>query len=91
MDQVLCPNAAYVATYLDDVIIHSDTWVEHVQWVAAVLESLKQMGLTDKPKCSVGRREVQYLRYHLGGGRVIWFGGQSSARWRTCRYRRLSV
>ncbi|XP_026003826.1 uncharacterized protein LOC113009615 [Astatotilapia calliptera] len=71
MDRVLRPHAAYAAAYLDDVIIHSDTWAEHVLRVAAVLESLRGAGLTANPKkCAVGRREVQYLGYHLGGGQV---------------------
>ena len=71
MDRVLRPHAAFAAAYLDDVIIHSDTWAEHVQRVAAVLESLRQAGLTANPrKCAVRRREVRYLGYHLGGGQV---------------------
>nr|XP_024655059.1 uncharacterized protein LOC112430808 [Maylandia zebra] len=44
MDRVLRPHAAYAAAYLDDVIIHSDTWAEHVLRVAAVLESLRGRG-----------------------------------------------
>jgi len=67
MDRVLRPHAAYAATYLDDVIIHSTAWAEHVWRVGAVLESLKQAGLTANPgKCAVGQREVRYLGYHLG-------------------------
>lgn len=31
MDRVLCPQATYAAPYLDDVIIHSDTWAEHMK------------------------------------------------------------
>ena len=39
--------------------------------VAAVLESLRQAGIMANPKkCAVGRREVRYLGYHLGGGQV---------------------
>ncbi|XP_059210478.1 uncharacterized protein LOC131989303 [Centropristis striata] len=71
MDRVLRPHVAYAAAYLDDVIIHSTTWAEHVRQVAAVLGSLRQAGLTANPKkCAVGRREVRYLGYHLGGGQV---------------------
>ena len=71
MDRVLRPHATYAAAYLDDVIIHSDTWAEHVRQMAAVLESLRQAGLTaNLKKCAVGRREVRYLGYHLGGGQV---------------------
>ncbi|KAK5862983.1 hypothetical protein PBY51_000047 [Eleginops maclovinus] len=71
MDRVLRPHSAYAAAYLDDVIIHSETWGQHMQQVGAVLESLRQAGLTANPKkCAVGRREVRYLGYHLGGGQV---------------------
>ena len=43
--------------------------------VAAVLVSLRQAGLTANPKkCAVGRREVWYLGYHLGGGQVASAG-----------------
>jgi len=71
MNRGLRPHAEYAAAYLDDVIIHSDTRSKHLRWVAAVLESLRKAGLTANPnKCVIGRREVRYLGYHLGGGRV---------------------
>ena len=37
MDRVLWPHVEYSAAYLDDVIIHSDTWQQHIQWMAALL------------------------------------------------------
>uniref|UniRef100_A0A671TSD1 ribonuclease H n=1 Tax=Sparus aurata TaxID=8175 RepID=A0A671TSD1_SPAAU len=71
MDRVLRPHSAYAAAYLDDVIIHSEAWEQHVRQVGAVLEALRQAGLTANPKkCAVGQREVRYLGYHLGGGQV---------------------
>ena len=69
MDRVLRPHAAFAAAYLDDVIIHSNSWAQHMQHVGAVLESLRQAGLTANPKkCAIGRAEVRYLGYHLGSG-----------------------
>lgn len=66
MDKVLHPHTA---AYLDDVIIHSSSWAEHVRQVAAVLESLRQAGLTaNRRKCALRQREVGYLDHHLGGG-----------------------
>ena len=50
MDRVLPPYAEYAAAYLDDVIIHSDTWHHHIQWVVAVLESLRRAGPHGQPK-----------------------------------------
>ena len=46
MDQVLRLHAAFAAAYLDDVIIHCDCWAQNLLHVAAVLESLRQAGLT---------------------------------------------
>ena len=70
MDRVLRPHAEYAVAYLDDVIIHIDTW-QHIQRMAAVLESLGRAGLTGNPKqCAIGRSEVRYLGYYLGGGQV---------------------
>ena len=71
MDRVLRPHAAFAAAYLDDVIIHSNSWAQHMRHVGAVLESLRQAGLTANPKkCAIGRAEVRYLGYHLGSGQV---------------------
>ena len=61
----------FAAAYLDDVIIHSDSWAQHLQHVEVVLESLRQAGLTaNLKKCTIGRAEVRYLGYHLGRGQV---------------------
>ena len=71
MDRVLRPHAAFAEAYLDDMIIHSNSWAQHMRHVGAVLESLRQAGLTANPKkCAIGRAEVRYLGYHLGSGQV---------------------
>ncbi|TKS80118.1 Coiled-coil domain-containing protein 39 [Collichthys lucidus] len=78
---IVLPHAA---AYLDDVIIHSNTWPEYVWQVAAALESLRQTGLTANPKkCAVGRREVRYLGYHFGGRQVLvpYSFGQGQFHW----------
>jgi len=64
MDQVLRPHAECAAAYLD-VIIHSDTWQQHVQRVVAVLESMRWA--PNPGKCTIGWREVRVdrdRRYH---------------------------
>ena len=71
MDRVLHLHAAFAAAYLDDVIIHSNSWAQHVRHVGTVLESLRQAGLMANPKkCTIGRAELRYLGYHLGSGQV---------------------
>ena len=52
--------------YLDDVIIFSDTWPEHVAHVRNVLERLGEAGLTLKlKKCQFGTQSIEYLGYRI--------------------------
>lgn len=69
MDRVLCPHEE---ACLDDVIIHSDTWPQHLYRVALVLKLLREARLTaNSKKCVIAWWEVcSYLGYHLGGERV---------------------
>ncbi|XP_039532215.1 uncharacterized protein LOC120482205 [Pimephales promelas] len=71
MDRILRPHAAYAAAYLDDIIIYSNDWQRHMQYLRAVLKTLRRAGLTANPKkCAIGRVEVRYLGFHLGHGQV---------------------
>ena len=49
MDQILQPHRAYAAAYIDDIIIHSDSWDVHIRQLQAVLGELRKAGLTAKP------------------------------------------
>ncbi|XP_071061873.1 uncharacterized protein [Pseudochaenichthys georgianus] len=71
MDKVLRPHREYAAAYLDDVVIHSDSWDSHLIRLAAVLESLRRAGLTANPrKCKLGLEEAEYLGFTIGRGNV---------------------
>ncbi|XP_066518865.1 uncharacterized protein [Hoplias malabaricus] len=69
MDVVLRPLLPFAAAYLDDVIIHSETWSEHVDHLRRVLSRLREAGLTANPrKCHLGLTEAHYLGYRIGRG-----------------------
>ena len=62
MEQVLASVADCAAVYIDDVIIFSSSWQEHLKHLARVFESFRQAGLTAKSsKCEFGKAQVQYL------------------------------
>lgn len=61
-----CCNA-----YLDDLIIHSCTWEEHITTLTQVFTRLSQASLTlNLAKCEFGRATVVYLGREVGQGQV---------------------
>lgn len=67
MDQVLKGISDFSAAYLDDVIIFSGTWEDHLFHVGQVL---KQSLTVNSKKCTLAQVETKYLGYVLGN-RVI--------------------
>ena len=60
------PTKNYVATYLDDVLVHSDSVEDHLGHLEDVLVKLEQAGLKLKlKKCSFFKEKVKYLGYEL--------------------------
>ena len=46
MDEVLVGQENSSATYIDNIVVFSETWEDHLRHVRAVLEALKQTGMT---------------------------------------------
>uniref|UniRef100_A0A3B3HGA7 ribonuclease H n=1 Tax=Oryzias latipes TaxID=8090 RepID=A0A3B3HGA7_ORYLA len=71
MDKVLYDISNFTAAYLDDIIVYSDTWEEHMKHLECVLERLQSAGLTVNPsKCDFAKAETQYLGYVIGNGMI---------------------
>lgn len=69
MDQILCGTEDYVAAYLDNIIIFSQIWEEHLEHLEEVLTHIKAAGLTIHPdKCALTKPETQYLSFVLCHG-----------------------
>uniref|UniRef100_K7F0Q0 ribonuclease H n=1 Tax=Pelodiscus sinensis TaxID=13735 RepID=K7F0Q0_PELSI len=69
VDRLLRPHQLYATAYIDDIVVYSQTWPEHLQHLEAVLKALEDANLTANPgKCHLGRREVTYLGYTVGRG-----------------------
>lgn len=65
MNDVLRPFIdSFVVVYLDDILIFSRTWSEHLQHVEQVLSTLQKHKLyANIEKCSFGMQSIQYLGY----------------------------
>ena len=71
MYRVLEGQEEYSSAYIDDVIIFSNSWVEHLQNIQMVLEELWKNGLKVKESnCQWGAKSLVYLGHEVGCGRV---------------------
>ena len=68
MDRLISGLDESAAAYIDDLIIFSSSWSDHLSHVRQVLERLKAAGLT--VKCHFGKRECTYLGHCIGNGLV---------------------
>ncbi|KAI4883507.1 hypothetical protein NFI96_029468 [Prochilodus magdalenae] len=69
MDQVLTGLNTFAAAYLDDIIVYSSSWEDHVRHLGQVFERILSAGLTINPsKCAIAKTETEYLGYVIGNG-----------------------
>ena len=61
----------YSSAYIDDILIFSKNWADHLYHIEAVLLVLRKAGLTANPdKCVWGAKSLEYLRHKIGYGMV---------------------
>ena len=61
----------FVSCYLDDILIYSNSWKDHLYHIELVLLRLRKERLYAKlSKCVFGAREVEYLGFVLKSGKV---------------------
>ena len=69
MNEVLRDCSAFSRSYIDDVVVFSQTWEEHLVHLRAVLTCLQWANLSLKlRKCQFSLKKVHYLGYLVGGG-----------------------
>jgi hypothetical protein len=75
---VLLADAENVLTYIDDVLVHSQTHEEHLNHLSAAINKIGAANLRLNPrKCVFGSDSVVYLGHVLSGGRGQTGAGQS--------------
>ena len=71
VDRVLQGLEEFSGAYIDDIIVFSKLWTDHVRHLQAVLGRLQLAGLTVKTsKCHFGVTACSYLGFVVGGGWV---------------------
>ena len=60
-----------VHSYIDDVLIHTGTWEQHLKTLDEVLRKLGEAGFTVRPsKCECGLKEIEFLGHVVGHGEI---------------------
>ncbi|PIK62461.1 hypothetical protein BSL78_00558 [Apostichopus japonicus] len=67
---IVCKGLKGCGTYIDDVILYSDSWQSHIEQTKDFFERLKSANLTiNLNKSDLGKASVTYLGHVVGGGR----------------------
>ena len=71
IDTVLRDTEPFAGVYLDDIIIYSSSWEEHLKHLKEILTRLSDANLTLKlKKCMFAAEECTYLGHRIGRGGV---------------------
>jgi len=72
MNDVLKPFIDdFVIVYLDDILVFSKTWEEHLKHVKQTLDVLKRENIyVELSKCEFGKTSLNYLGHIVGGGEL---------------------
>ena len=61
----------FASAYLDDLVLYSNSWEDHLQHLRQVLQQLPDAGLTAMPKrCQFAMEQCNYLGHIVGNG--VW-------------------
>ena len=71
MDRILEDMHNFCAAYVDDILISSKDFEEHLSHIDQVMQKLKGAGLTAKlSKCEWAKEELLYIGHKIGKGRL---------------------
>ena len=61
-----------VYAYLDDIVVVSETWEEHVDKLRVLFDRLRSLGLTiNLAKSTFAKAQVKYLGHVIGSGQIL--------------------
>ncbi|GFX95427.1 retrovirus-related Pol polyprotein from transposon opus [Trichonephila clavipes] len=70
MNRILKSHSEYAQAYMDDVVIFSKTFEEHLVHLELVLAELEKLGISVRlDKCSFAAKRIKYLGHTIGGGK----------------------
>ena len=69
--RILLDKLQNVDNYIDDVLVHSHSWEEHLCSLRSVSLRIQKAGLTIKPsKCHIGHSSVTFVGHQIMQGKL---------------------
>ena len=70
-NNIFADTTLFASPHMDDIIIHSNTWTQHVEHLRAVFLRLQEAGLRiNRRKCHFATNECEYLGHQVGYGKI---------------------
>ncbi|XP_055944323.1 uncharacterized protein LOC129975294 [Argiope bruennichi] len=70
MNRALKSHSEYAQAYMDDVVIYSRSFKEHLFHLKLILTELDELGFSVRlDKCTFATKQIKYLGHIIGGGR----------------------
>ncbi|XP_059437724.1 uncharacterized protein LOC132170646 [Corylus avellana] len=70
----------FVVVYLDDIVVYSESFVNHLSHLRLVLTRLRENSLyVKKEKCEFARREILFLGHKISAGKILMDEGKVKA------------
>lgn len=71
MMRMLLKNLKHTDSFVDDILVHTETWADHIKELRLLFEVLRKHNVTARPtKCRVGFRTVEFLGHQVGDGYI---------------------
>src|SRR5215469_1667989 len=59
------------ASYMDDVIVYTESWENHLQELEELFRRLRKAGFTIRPsKCEFAMKDIEFLGHRIEEGRI---------------------
>ena len=69
MDIILAPHVEYAGAYIDDTIVSSNSWEDHLRHLEEVFKAFEKAGMTLKlSKCVFAKSSVKFIGHEVGSG-----------------------
>ena len=61
----------HVDNYIDDILVHTQSWEVHIAILTELMQRLRKSGLTARPsKCLIGNQTISFLGHVIGHGKL---------------------